>query len=135
MENLIQTETAKAARIVKAKPAVKTAKGKTAKPAVKAAAKKAAAKAEPVKAKPVGKRAQAALDAASGKIPAAPDFSAETHKRFRAKLAALVALVGKRDLKALKALVINPISTSPKAMARYRDHAVLAIESSKRKAN
>jgi hypothetical protein len=63
-----------------------------------------------------------------GELPPPPDFSAPTHARFRAKLAALVELAGKADATGLRAIVINPVSSSPKALARYRDLAVLAIE-------
>ncbi len=61
-------------------------------------------------------------------MPPPPDFSAPTHARFRAKLAALVELAGKADAPGLRAIPINPVSSSPKALARYRDLAVLAIE-------
>jgi hypothetical protein len=63
-----------------------------------------------------------------GELPQPPDFSAPTHARFRAKLAALVEMAGKADATGLRAIPINPISSSPKALARYRDLAVLAIE-------
>ena len=63
-----------------------------------------------------------------GELPPPPDFSAPTHARFRAKLAALVELAGKADASSLRAIQINPVSSSPKALARYRDLAVLAIE-------
>ena len=66
--------------------------------------------------------------ARQGELPPPPDFSAPTHARFRAKLAALVELVGKADATGLRAIAINPVSSSPKALARYRDLAVLAIE-------
>ncbi|OYU20305.1 MAG: hypothetical protein CFE34_00985 [Rhodobacteraceae bacterium PARR1] len=66
--------------------------------------------------------------ARQGELPPPPDFSAPTHARFRAKLAALVELVGKADVTGLRAVLINPVSSSPKALARYRDLAVLAIE-------
>jgi hypothetical protein len=66
--------------------------------------------------------------ARQGELPPPPDFSAPTHARFRAKLAALVELVGKADATGLRAIHINPVSSSPKALARYRDLAVLAIE-------
>lgn len=66
--------------------------------------------------------------AAEGVVPAAPDFSAETHKRFRARLADLVAMVEARDVRGLRAVEIKPVSSSPKALARYRDAAVLALE-------
>lgn len=66
--------------------------------------------------------------ARQGELPPPPDFSAPTHARFRAKLAALVELAGKADATGLRAMAINPVSSSPKALARYRDLAVLAIE-------
>jgi hypothetical protein len=66
--------------------------------------------------------------ARQGELPTPPDFSAPTHARFRAKLAALVELAGKADATGLRAVPINPVSSSPKALARYRDLAVLAIE-------
>lgn len=66
--------------------------------------------------------------ARQGALPPPPDFSAPTHARFRAKLAALVELAGKADATGLRAIAINPVSSSPKALARYRDLAVLAIE-------
>ena len=75
----------------------------------------------------IGKR-QARLDQAqSGALPPAPDFSKPTHARFRAKLAQIVALAEVSDIAALQAFEINPVSSSPKAMARYRDLCVIAI--------
>ena len=75
-----------------------------------------------------GKRQAAIEQAQAGALPAAPDFSKPTHARFRAKLAKLVALAEAGDVESLKAIAINPVSTSPKAMARYRDLAIIAIE-------
>lgn len=66
--------------------------------------------------------------ARQGELPPPPDFSAPTHAHFRAKLAALVELAGKADATGLRAIQIKPVSSSPKALARYRDLAVLAIE-------
>lgn len=66
--------------------------------------------------------------ARQGELPPPPDFSAPTHARFRAKLAALVELAGRADATGLRAVSIKPVSSSPKALARYRDLAVLAIE-------
>lgn len=66
--------------------------------------------------------------ARQGELPPPPDFSAPTHARFRTKLAALVELAGNADATGLRAIAINPVSSSPKALARYRDLAVLAIE-------
>lgn len=77
---------------------------------------------KPAKRKAIIEQAQA------GALPAAPDFSKPTHARFRAKLARLVALAEAGDVEGLKAIEINPVSTSPKAMARYRDLAIIAIE-------
>ena len=83
----------------------------------------------------IGKR-QAILDQAqTGALPPAPDFSKPTHARFRAKLAQIVALAEAGDIAALQAFEINPVSSSPKAMARYRDLAVLAILARKRCSN
>ncbi len=65
--------------------------------------------------------------ARQGELPLPPDFSAATHARFRAKLEGLVALAEKGDVDGLRAVVINPVSSSPKAMARYRDLAIMAI--------
>ncbi|MCR6673244.1 hypothetical protein [Devosia ginsengisoli] len=75
-----------------------------------------------------GKRAATLEAAQRGELPAAPDFTAETHKRFRPKLAAVVAMAEAGDLAGLKAIEINPISSSPKAIAKYRDLAVIALE-------
>ena len=75
----------------------------------------------------IGKR-QAILDQAqTGALPSAPDFSKPTHARFRAKLTQIVALAEAGDIAALQAFEINPVSSSPKAMARYRDLCVIAI--------
>jgi hypothetical protein len=108
---------------------------KTAKKANTANAKASKAKAKPVqKAKAsngngaLGKRAAMEAAAREGKLPSPPDFSAETHARFRGKLAEVVALAKAADLNALRKFKINPYSTSPKAIARYRDLCVLALE-------
>jgi hypothetical protein len=75
----------------------------------------------------IGKR-QAIVDRAqSGVMPQAPDFSKPTHARFRTKLAQIVALAEAGDIAALQAFEINPVSSSPKAIARYRDLCVIAI--------
>ena len=78
---------------------------------------------------PKGGKPKAIIEQAqAGALPAAPDFSKPTHARFRAKLAKLVALAEAGDVEGLKAIEINPVSTSPKAMARYRDLAIIAIQ-------
>jgi len=78
-----------------------------------------------------GKRAAVEEAARQGQLPTPPDFSAATHARFRGKLARLVAMAEAGDTEGLKAMAINPASTSPRALARYRDLAVLAIEARK----
>lgn len=97
-------------------------------------AKKPAASAPapaPVPAKPA--RRNAALEAAEkGIMPDAPDFTAETHKPYRAKLAALVALVEAKNIKGLRAFEIKPSSSSPKALIKYRDLAVIAIQAKRK---
>jgi hypothetical protein len=75
--------------------------------------------------------AEAEEAARRGELPNPPDFSAPTHARFRAKLARLVELANGGDIEGLKAAQINPVSTSPKAMARYRDLCIMALEARK----
>jgi len=79
----------------------------------------------------VGKRAAIEEAARNGELPAPPDFSAPTHARFRNKLARLVELAKAGDIDGLKAMAINPVSSSPKAMARYRDLCLVALEARK----
>ena len=66
-------------------------------------------------------KATAAMEAAkTGTLPVPPDFSAPTHARFRGKLEGLIALAERGDIDALREVPINPVSSSPKALARYR---------------
>ena len=110
-----------AAVVAKAKD--RDAKAPKATPAVKAPAPAAAAEAPRYR----GVWAEAAEAAARGKMPPAPDFTADTHKPYRAKLATLVALAKAKDAAGLDAVVINPTSSSPKALARYRDLCLTAL--------
>jgi hypothetical protein len=66
--------------------------------------------------------------ARQGELPPPPDFSAQMHARFRGKLEGLIALAERGDAEALRAVTINPVSSSPKALARYRDLCVTALE-------
>ena len=75
----------------------------------------------------IGKRQTVRDQAQTGALPQPPDFSKPTHARFRAKLAQIMALAEAGDIAALQAFEINPVSSSPKAMARYRDLCVIAI--------
>lgn len=93
-----------------------------------APAAKPAKPAAPAKAKPLGQRAQIEADAAAGKLPTPPDFSAETHARFRKRLADIVGFAGAGDIKALKADTTEPKSSSRIALCRYRDLCIVALE-------
>ena len=75
----------------------------------------------------IGKRQAIRDQAQAGALPLAPNFSKPTHARFRAKLAQILALAEAGDIAALQAFEINPVSSSPKALARYRDFCVIAI--------
>ena len=106
-------------------------------PAKKAAAKNAPAKkttarraaiAKPAAAPATGKRAEILAAAERGVLPTPPDFTAETHKPYRKKLEEIVALVKAGDVKALKAYAINPVSSSPKALDKYRNLALIALK-------
>jgi hypothetical protein len=67
--------------------------------------------------------------AQTGVLPAPPDFTAETHKRFRPKLAEVVALVEAGNVKALAAWEHKGfMGSSLKAVMRYRDLALIALE-------
>jgi hypothetical protein len=77
---------------------------------------------------PMSKRAVVEAAADKGILPEPPDFTATTHTRFRKKLAALVELAQQGDLEALHQFPINPVSSSPKAMNRYRNLCVRALE-------
>jgi hypothetical protein len=112
-----------------AKKAATTKKPAAKKAAVKPARKAAAAKSART---PVGERSRydwkgAAEKAAAGSIPPKPDFSAPTHARFLPIMDQITAACSAKDLKALKAIEINAISSTPKAMARYRDLCAAAL--------
>jgi hypothetical protein len=67
--------------------------------------------------------------AAKGKLPAAPDFSANTHRSYRPALAAVVELVSKRDLAGLQAHKVHGTCSSPQAIKKFREIAILALKS------
>jgi len=77
--------------------------------------------------KPASKRAEIQAAAERGELPTPPDFSAETHKRFRPTLEALLAAAQAGNLKALKADKTEPKSSSRQAICRYRDLAIIAL--------
>lgn len=96
------------------------------------AAKTAERAARPKAEKPASKRAEIQAAAERGEMPTAPDFSADTHKRFRKTLDALVAAAGAGDIKTLKADKTEPKSSSRVTLCRYRDLAIVALEAQKK---
>ncbi|RWQ44926.1 hypothetical protein [Mesorhizobium sp.] len=124
----------KAAKAPKAPKAEKAPKAPKAAKAPKAPKAEKAPKAPKADKPAGGKRAEILASAEAGTLPAKPDFSAATHARFRKKLDEIIALVDAGDIKALKAYPINPISSSPKAMDRYRNLAVTALEAQRKAA-
>lgn len=84
------------------------------------------------KRKPKGERARYDWDAATeaaaqGKLPTPPDFTANTHKYYRPKLAEVVKMAKAGDAKGLRAFKINGSSTSPTAIKKYVACALKAI--------
>jgi hypothetical protein len=131
-----QTDKETVAMVAKALKAKKAAEAKAEKAKGKAA--KAAKAEKPAKAKKptsahAGERArypwrEAEEAAAKGKIMAAPDFSAETHTRFRPHMALIVEAAKAKDLKALRGLKWDGfLSSTPKAMERYRAICIAAL--------
>ena len=114
----IRAAAAKAVKPAKAAKSTKTAK-------VAKVAKPAKAKAAPG---PTGKRAAVLAAAQAGKLPPPLDFSAPTHARYRDAAEELVALAKAGNIEVLKRLSFKTYSSSPKAMAKYRDLAVIALE-------
>jgi len=98
-----------------------------------APAPKAPKAAKPAKAEKAGPGKFAAIREAAerGELPPAPDFSADVHKRNRGRLAQLVAMAEAGDVAGLEAFPIKPNCTSPKAMDRYRNLAVIALKARK----
>lgn len=77
---------------------------------------------------------QARLDAAKGKLPAEPDFSADTHRAYRKRLTAITAMIKARDVKGLQADETQPVSSSRVILCRYRDNAIAALQARAAKA-
>ena len=74
------------------------------------------------------KKAEALAAAQRGEMPTPPDFSAETHKRFRKTLEQLVDFAKAGNVKGLRADKTQPLSSSRVALCRYRDLAIAALE-------
>lgn len=109
--------------------------GETAAPTAAEEPTEAAPAEKPAKAqrKPGGKRAEIQAAAERGELPAKPDFSAPTHARFRKKLDQVIEMAESADIEGLRAFEIKPASTSPRAIMRYRDLAITALEARARK--
>jgi hypothetical protein len=72
-------------------------------------------------------------DAQRGILPEPPDFSAETHRPHRKKLAAITSAIEARDAAALEQLkgTLRGYSTSPRMMLTYASLALIALRSQK----
>jgi hypothetical protein len=66
--------------------------------------------------------------AKAGKIPPAPDFSADTHAAYRSKLAEVEKLARQGDLAALRKWTVERASSSRIAIMDYRDLCIRALE-------
>jgi hypothetical protein len=125
---------------VPATPADKRAAEREAKRAARAAdLKKREAEGEAeasADAAPRKRKAQAEAEAAAdrGELPEPPDFTAATHAPYRKRLEKLVEMAKAGDAGGLRGVVINPTSTSPRALIRYRDLCVRAIEAKAKEA-
>lgn len=69
--------------------------------------------------------------AAKGSIPAPPDFSADTHAPYRKVLGDVHAAAKAGDAAALRKIKVNPTSSSPKAVERYRLICLDALKAKK----
>jgi hypothetical protein len=76
----------------------------------------------------------ARVDASKGKLPVEPDFSADTHRAYRKRLAAITAMIKARDVKGLQADETQPVSSSRVILCRYRDNAIAALQAKAAKA-
>lgn len=93
---------------------------------------------KPPEAKPAPAGARARFDwnaaqeaAAKGSVPAPPDFSADTHAPYRKVLGEVHAAAKAGDLAALRKIKVNPTSSSPKAVERYRLICLDALKAKK----
>ena len=80
---------------------------------------------------PLSKRAQAMADAEAGNMPAAPDFSAETHKPYRTMHAKLCEAIAAGNPTEIKRILIPTYNSSVVALNRYRELALIALEARK----
>lgn len=73
---------------------------------------------------------------AKGKLPEKLDFSKETHARYRSALANAEAMAKRKDIDGLRAVSagIQPISSSRRALKRWVDMTVMALEARAAKA-
>lgn len=107
----------------------KSKASKSRKPAKAAKAPKAPKVAKPAS---TGERArypwgEAEETAKAGRVPAVPDFSAPTHARFLPILKEVTDAAKAKDVAALRKIKIATISSSPKAIDRYRKLCITAL--------
>lgn len=69
--------------------------------------------------------------AAAGTLATPPDFSAPTHKPYASKIEEVLKAARAGDKEALAKIKIKPVSSTPKALDRYRKLAITAIENKK----
>lgn len=69
------------------------------------------------------------LEAAkAGHMPPKPDFRAETHKYWRARLDEVAELAKKGDAAALRKYDVPDYSSSPRAINRFKDLCLVALQ-------
>jgi len=76
--------------------------------------------------------AEAMAAAERGVMPKAPDFSSDTHRPYRARLAEQIAMLKAGDLKGLQAIIFHRESSSLNALKRFRDLSVAYLKAKKR---
>jgi hypothetical protein len=77
----------------------------------------------------------ALFDAArKGKLPATPDFSNDTHRRWRAVREIVVSLVKARDVNGLRNVELRPESSSRSMLHKYLVASVIALQAKGAKA-
>lgn len=77
---------------------------------------------------PQGKRAEVLAAAQAGVLPTPPSPHAPSNAKYAPDVAALVDLAKAGDVAGLRAFPINPVSSFRKAMDRYRQLAITALE-------
>lgn len=121
--------------LLRAEPTTKANDAPKEEPMASKVKKAPRAKATTKKAKPVikanghgGKFAEALASAGKGTLPEAPPFKAAAYKPYLGKLAELKKLVKDGDITGLKNYPIPDYNSIVKALDRYRNLAVIALQ-------